>query len=262
MSRRRSSRGSIPSHIARALAPLDSAVATRFAAIRRPPFRCTLRHEPGDVVDGHPTLELGPTASAIAIAAAIVATPRRCATLLVGAGRMASDAHGGKRLGRSLLVDSAEAAAIAARQPGLAAVARIDGPIDDGDARALERAVAEGLPPLDADLRAACFVQIAPSGSTWSQWREPNAARVFASEIAVRYIASLAGLDARELPLDDAARRCLVRGDVRIRASDVRLDGAVVLVRVRRGQGSLVLAFDREIGRWLVPACGPRDDRD
>lgn len=257
MSRRRSSRGSIPSHIASVLAPPDSAVATRFAAIRRPPFRCTLRHEPGDVADGYPTLELGPSSTAAAVTAALGATRRCSSTLLLGAGRGTGDA----RLGRSLLVDATDAATLAARQPGLVTVARIDGPVDEGDATALERAVAQGQPPLDADLRIACFVQIGPCGALWSQWREPTSARAFAAELAVRYIAALTGLDARELALDDAARRCLVRGDARIRASDVRRDGAMLWVRVRRDEGSSVLGFDRSIGRWLVPACGPADDR-
>lgn len=257
MSRRRSSRGSIPSHIASTLAPPDSAVASRFAAIRRPPFRCTLRHEPGDVADGYPTLEIGPSSVAVAVAAAIGATRRRCSTLLLGALRGPRDA----RIGRSLLVEAADASQVASRHSALVAIARIDGPVDDGDARALERAVAEGRPPLDADLRIDSFVQIAPCGAIWSQWREPASARAFAGALAVRYIASLVGLDARELELDDAARRCVVRGDARIRASDVRLDGAMLWVRVRRDGASRVIGFDRGIGRWLVPACGPADDR-
>ena len=33
------------------------------------------------------------------------------------------------------------------------------------------RAVAEGRPPLDADLRIDCFIQIAPCGAIWI-WKE------------------------------------------------------------------------------------------
>lgn len=256
----------------------DEDLDARLASIRRPPFRLLLRHEPPEAPDGHPTLLLQPTTPVAAVRSLAAVMPATASLLLVDAlvrrrtrrGRverrpLADEA----RVSDSLLVDPVGLRERLTRLGDRATVAVVEGPIDSGDAAALECALRHATPPIDADIRTCAVLQIEPDGAIWSQWRDLTSARRFGAALLARYIAAAAELDSSTTESQaelgaDALRNLLpaVTGERCVRPCDVRCDDDSVIARVRSSGGAtLRVVLDRTIGRWLPIQTARHDSR-
>ncbi len=234
-------------------------------AIRRPPLRIRFRYEPADCLDAHPTIEVAPLPPRLAIDALLAVTHPNLSTLLVDARRTL----GGRSqrlsrhqtavlercsLSRSLPLDTAGLRQLGLHLARRGTIARIDGPVDAGDALALELALLRGATPLEADLRATAVLQISPLGHVWSQWRSPELGRAFVTRAVASFVACAAGLDPAQLaPVDAAALLGLPREGCVIRPRDVRIEDGCIVAKVRTPRGIATrVVHDLATGAWIT----------
>lgn len=231
-----------------------------------PPFRIRWHREPADAYDGFATLELGPITTDDFLAALQAATRPLETIVLVDArrtfggraehmSRALSSLFERQGLSRSLVVDSSTLRVLAHRAERRLTIARVDGPVDISDARALEGALRSGRAPLEAELRATSIVQISPSrhasAVAWGQFRADESARRLLGECFARWLSrSLGGLHVAA-PNDTIVRRALA-ADRTIRTRDLReVTGMLdIAVRAPRGRIESRITLDRATGAW------------
>lgn len=253
----------------RSLAHTHSRSATlAAAAVSRlvPPFRFRWRREPADLVDGHATLDVCPAPLDDSLAAYLASTHPLDTVVVVDARRtFAGRAEHVSRsmrslferqgLSRSLIVDQSTLRALSQRTLRRLTVARVNGPVDVADARALELALRAGTPPLEAELRATAVAQFTPahgsSTATWAQFRDDRAARHFLGQLTARWLGRVLGDPAVPPPPDAIVRGALATGGT-IRAHDLHDSSATldIAIRTARGRVSGRIALDRLTGAW------------
>jgi hypothetical protein len=234
-------------------------------AMRRPPLRVTMRHEPCDRIDAFPTVTLSPCGTASAMLALDRAMRWRGTKLLIGGARFLDERSNaftnamrdrceGLRLGSSLLVDTAAVIDIGRIAESRLTVASVDGPVDASDARAIESAIAGATPPLDADLRASAVLQCGTDRQVWAQFRDITIARRFLAALVTHYVARVLDEPMDALPFLDLETLRLPVPGFTIRPRDVRVDGCSVnlTVRAAAGRTMLRLTADRSTGRWYA----------
>lgn len=250
-----SSRSRIPSAAAHALGE----------ALRRPPLRVSMRHEPTDRIDAYPTLALSPCGTASALHALDRATRHSGTRLLVGGASLLDDRTSSltnatrdrlasQRVGSSILADTAGVIELGRTTDTRLTIASVEGPVDDRDAKAIESAIAGATPPIDADLRAVAVVQCGVHRQVWAQFRDIEIARRFLASLLRQYVARVSDLEIDLVPeLDLESIRLPTPGFV-LRPRDVRLDGCEIATTLRSaaGRATLTLTADRSTGRWYA----------
>ncbi len=239
-----------------------SATNASCEALRRPPFRIRLRHQPADDPQGYPTVELSPCPTTVAVSALVRATSRSSSTLLVDAirsvatrsGRVSREWQGlfhRAALNHSVLIDDTTLRSIARFGERRWTIARIDGPVDSSDATALEQAIVGGITPLDADLRTSAILQVGPHRATWAQFRDLDAARQFVADAINHFVADTLELPVDALPPLTPSLLRVSASHLCIRPRDVRVDGTSVLVPLRvTKRKTITLVADRATGAW------------
>jgi hypothetical protein len=238
-------------------------------AMRRPPLRIAMRHEPHDRVDAYPTFDLTPCSSATALTVLDrVMRDAGTSVLIEGAkmilaGKSAltyaeREALRDSVVGNSLTVDVPGAIALTRATAERVTVARIDGPVDISDTCALEAAVSSGATPLDADLRTTAVLQLGGECSrwmpVWAQFRDCAAAKRFAARMLLLYVARVTGRPAGSIPTihPDALR--LPTSGFTVRPQEIRTDGVTIVVPVRTvsGRRTVNLTLDCTTERWYA----------
>lgn len=254
------------SHISSAAAQTPGPAARALAeALRRPPLRVTMRHEPTDRIDAYPTLTLSPCGTASALHALDRALGHAGAKLLIDGARLLEtrgnaftnamrDRLDAARLGSSLLVDTATAIEIGRMAATRVTLACIDGPVDASDARAIERAIAGATPPIDADLRAMTVLQCGANRQVWAQFRDLAVARRFLASIVTSYVARVIDESIDSVPPLDLGAIRLPAPAFAIRPNDLRIDGCTIALKVRSASSRTILTLtaDRSTGRWYA----------
>ncbi len=254
------------SHISSAAAQTPGPAARALAeALRRPPLRVTMRHEPTDRIDAYPTLMLSPCGTASALHSLDRALGHSGAKLLVDGGHLLEDRGnsltnamrdrlGATRLGSSLLVDTATAIEVGRMGATRITLACVDGPVDASDARAIERAIASATPPMDADLRAAAVLQCGANRQVWAQFRDLAVARRFLSSLVTGYVARVIDESIDSVPALDLGAIRMPAPSFAIRPNDFRIDGCTIAVKVRSASSRTILTLtaDRSTGRWYA----------
>jgi hypothetical protein len=238
-------------------------------AIHRPPLRVEFRHEPADRIDAYPTVRVSPCGIATALGTLERVTRSARSTLLIEGGRALTAGEStlsqsrreslrGAVVGASLMIDISGAIDVVRSTGGASTVVRIEGPVDAGDAAALELAVSSGTMPLDADLRASAVVQLGGECERWSpvwaQFRELDAARAFVARLIVLYVSRVTRRPVAALPLLDLSTLPRLGGLFMIRPRDIRSSGPTTVVPVRAATGRAIvkLTLDRTTERWYV----------
>jgi hypothetical protein len=245
-------------------------------ALRRPPLRVELRYEPGDRIDGYPTITLTPCRAVTAIAALDRVELGARTRLIVGGGSLLDPQAGRMRhTDRERLADAAIAGSLATDTRAMIdmsrtvntrfTIASVDGPVEERDAQAIEAAIAAGACVLDADLRVTAVVQCGspaiagatevpqPSAPVCAQFREAADARRFIAVLTQSYLARSIGepFDAIAPLGHELFGRCTT--GFLLRPHDVRIDGCTMSVKLRRNgdRTTRTITLDRSIGRWF-----------
>jgi hypothetical protein len=136
---------------------------------------------------------LPPLASTLVLGAAdpadADATP--LAAVAESAGIAAIDVPAPDRL---VLDDFALARLLARRDADVAAMVRIEGPVEAADAEWIERGLASDVPPLSTELRTVRSIQVRPNRTLLVHVRHPRDAMRFVAETMRHFLAAVAGL--------------------------------------------------------------------
>ncbi len=254
-------------------------------ALRRPPLRVGLRYEPGDRIDGYPTITLEPCRAATAIAALDRAESGVRTRVIVGGADLiepgaSSLCHAARerlaqaRIAGSLVTDTADIIAISRAIDTRLTVVSIDGPVEARDAEAIESAIAAGDSVLDADIRVTAIVQCGSAPGTASttsaasgaaaahstlaplaaQFRDADEARRFIAVLTRSYIARTIGEPFEAIaPLGHELFGRCTEGFT-LRPHEIRIDGPMLTLSLRRPANRAIrtLTLDRTIGRWFT----------
>jgi hypothetical protein len=171
-----------------------------------PPWRFRVRHEPSDRIDAYPTVDLPAAPPTWAVDALFATWPIGPSIVVVDllaiaagrrtrARRALKDLLAREGLSASVVADPASVRRFVTLADRPLTVALIDGPVDRADVLALERSIAAGEPPLDAELRAAVVAQIGPRRGLWAQCRGIGDAWRLTERLTARALALAAGVE-------------------------------------------------------------------
>lgn len=238
-------------------------------ALRRPPLRIRSHYEPQDRIDAYPTIELTPCSAATALLALDRVTRGSATMVMVEGGQLLEPGestlcHADRELlaesviGASITTDTTGALGIARATDRRLTIARIDGPVDVSDTTALERAMACGATPLDADLRATAVLQVGGECARWmpiwAQFRDAAVARRFTARMLLLYVARVTGRSPASLPTIDSESCRWPTAGFTVRPRDIRTEGVTIVVPLRSATGrvTVTLTLDRTTERWYA----------